>query len=75
MRWNQPVCSGDNCTITTCSNKPNFDTLVILKQHEVEWLVEHNVHYENRILAGRSVINCINLPKKLAIEFYLRFSS
>ncbi len=70
MRWNQPVCSGDNCTITTCSNKPYFDTLVILTQNEIDWLVEHNV-----ILAGKSVINCINLPKKLAIEFYMRFSS
>ncbi len=74
MRWNQPVCHGDYCVIIPYSDNKFYTTMVILHKNEIEWLEEHDIPIRYRTITGIEVVGAINLPKELAIEFYMRFS-
>ncbi len=74
MRWQQPVCHGDDCVIIPYSDNSFYTTMAILSKNEIDWLGDHDIHIRYRIITGIEVVGAIDLPKKLAIEFYMRFS-
>ncbi len=81
MKWKTPVFDEALCLYRICTNERHR----ILDDGEREWLLEKNIQYYYALSSDAlngyfpvttqriSIISFILLPKKLAVEFTLKF--